>query len=60
MKIDKAIDVLVLHSSRQEGGNDDEVKEAEQLGIEALKQIDKQRNHHILPSTELLPGETKD
>jgi len=34
--------------------------DALKLGIEALKQVEEYRTHHILSKVKLLPGETKD
>ena len=60
MKIDKAIEILTIHNDHNPNFTDAERTEAHQLGIEALKDIQRMRRVCQFDPTLMLPGETKD
>ena len=58
MKLEKAIEILVKWKAECSYDNTEELDEAEQLGIEALKRLAFNRLNTIASSDELLLGET--
>ena len=60
MEIEEAIRVHEVLMEAPVLKDDPRVVKALQLGIEALKRIDDQRNGKILPYDRWLPGETED
>ena len=60
MKLDKAIKILTDELNTDETYTEPDLKDALQLGIEALKKLDDIRTCHPLFHNLLLPGETKD
>jgi len=60
MKIEKAIEILDIHTKDPCSISFDELKEAEELGLEALKREKRNRDDPDLVLVGLLPGETED
>ncbi len=60
MKLDKAIELLELSSSHPEDIHARDLKDAQELGVEALKRVWDMRISPCTTADELLPGETKD
>ncbi|MDO9578949.1 MAG: hypothetical protein Q7J06_00025 [Bacteroidales bacterium] len=58
MKISKAIEILSHFGRYGSNVKFNDVKEATQLGIEALKEIQHLHESQVLDEDELLPGET--
>ena len=60
MKIEKAIEILTTHTKEPCTISFDDLKEAEKLGIEALKRV-KDNRENLLPfAFHALPGETEE
>lgn len=60
MKIDKAIEILVIHNDHNPDFTDAERQEAHQLGIEALKAVKDSRSLWGNRGISELPDETKE
>ena len=60
MKIEKAIEILELHERRAFFGSLGEIREAYQLGIEALKRLRDMRTSPCTTADECLTGETEE
>lgn len=60
MKLEKAIEILIIHNDHNPNFTDAERREAHQLGIEALKRVLKKRRGLYYSEVGLLPGETRD
>lgn len=59
MKIEKAIEILKADLLQPGSGDKLDFQDAEQLGIEALKQVEQNRTINLDISYEPLPGETE-
>ena len=59
MKIDKAIEILIDDKTNLLRCSVTELREAKQLGIEALKRVEAARVKGTIWDYSLLPGETK-
>jgi len=60
MTIDEAIEILTQHQKGTDPLYLPNLPDAEQLGIEALKRLKRERLHFNVHPDTLLPGETKD
>lgn len=60
MNLQKAIVINTLMGTPEFDGHTEDILAARQLGIEALKRIQRYRNSYIGRADPLLPGETKD
>lgn len=60
MTIDEAIEILSESAYRGSTTFDQRFKAAEKLGIEALKRVKSDREHHYRPKSLTLPGETEE
>ena len=60
MKIEKAIEILIVHNDHNPNFTNAERREAHQLGIEALKRIQERRALQTGGEAKPLPGETRD
>ncbi|MBA7710634.1 hypothetical protein ES703_119579 [subsurface metagenome] len=59
MKLDKAIEILrSLSKGRYEGGRED-ARDAEKLGVEALKARKREKEDGYIDLDDLLPGEDR-
>ena len=58
MKLDKAIEILTIYKAGEEDTYSDDLDDALQLGIEALKVIKRYRSFVAVDAIRLLPGET--
>lgn len=59
MKIDKAIEILTVHTKDRKPYFDPDLHTATKLGLEALKRLKEHREEHIDISHRNLPGETQ-
>lgn len=59
MKLERAIEIQVIHNDHNPDITDAERREAHQLGIEALKRIEKARPSLFTLRHPLLPGESE-
>ena len=57
MKLDKAIEILTIHNDHNPNLTDAERNQAHQLGIEALKYVNRLRAFSIQARQARLPGE---
>ena len=60
MTIDEAIKIITAMKDKTLVYNEQDIKDAERLGIEALKQLKAARPEGYIPSWYLLPGETEE
>ena len=60
MKLDEAIEIAENEQRRNYTERGNPIYEAHQLGIEALKYIEKGRRRVDLPESDILPGETEE
>lgn len=60
MTIDQAIEILKMDQRRNYTEKEGNIYKAQELGIEALKELGKLRNSGILGAWKPLPGETKE